>query len=1077
MQGRRYGNSNNQAGAFGANTGFGGFGSTQSTTPAFGAANNTTTGGMFGSNNTSSPFGGANNTTSAFGANNSTTAGGGLFGSQPKPATPSLFGAGTNTQAPAASGGLFGNTNTASTGFGSNTGTGAFGASNNTATGGGLFGNTANKPAFGGFGSTPAATTGFGGTNTTTGFGGSNTAGGLFGNQQQQQPQQQQQQQQPASNPFGASTQTNNTSTAFGGFGGQQQQQPQQSSGLFGQKPPATGGLFGSAPASTGTTGTSLFGQAPAANTTPFGANNNATGGGLFGAAPKPATGGGLFGSQPAAAANPSTSLFGGLGGQQNNQNQTNTGGLFNQPKPGGLFGNAGAQNQNTGGLFSGSTNQGGGLFGNAGQTQPTQQSSFGSSLLGNSQQGQQQQGLTASINDQSAFGTSMFANLASPQITNPGPLATPLSSSIKQKKSAILPMYKLNPASATRANTPKRGFGFSYSTYGSPSSGASSTVATPLSSSLGSGLGRALNRSMSVSNLRRSFSTEDSILAPGAFSASPNSRNYGSIGSMKKLVINRSLRNELFSPPPKESGSPSSQAGILKKRVSFDANTVGGNGVTNGLSSPLKSVQNSHATPSAEELGYLRSPKRVNVDGSANGISEPEMEQVKGNELAVVHENEPPSPTPAQKNAPAKPDSLADQEPGRYWMEPSKKEIQAMNRVQRSKVSNFTVGREGVGQIVFNVPVDLTSIDLDTIFENIVILEVRSATVYPDVAKKPPMGKGLNVPSTISLQNSWPRSRDKRYPSGEKAGAAFERHVARLKRVTDTQFIDYNKETGVWTFTVEHFTTYGLEYDDDEEPEGSSELTELDTPTADAQTSIPRTEESFDSEVSPTNSDPEDTFEFKKRKVLPGAFDNQEIFEDDAEMEDEYDQDRQSFLDERSVGSRSGDDEPVDQDDVFQDDESVRSGDHEMVGSFPQTDATAELNATSQQNEQPSPARTPGELLKARLRASRNAASPAKRQIPIEDDWLESLQQTISPRKQDRMVLKDLRANGLDLTEVEKEDAQLNRSRMVSDGKGFATSIDLMNSLFGEAKRPSKAKVSAQARPQGFQVGLLSCA
>ena len=44
-------------------------------------------------------------------------------------------------------------------------------------------------------------------------------------------------------------------------------------------------------------------------------------------------------------------------------------------------------------------------------------------------------------------------------------------------------------------------------------------------------------------------------------------------------------------------------------------------------------------------------------------------------------------------------------------------------------------------------------------------------------------------------------------------------------------------------------------------------------------------------------------------------------------------------------------------------------------------------------------------------------------------------------------------------------------RSRVVSDGRGFATSIDLMNSLFGQTKSPVKAaKVSA--KPKGFEVG-----
>ena len=86
-----------------------------------------------------------------------------------------------------------------------------------------------------------------------------------------------------------------------------------------------------------------------------------------------------------------------------------------------------------------------------------------------------------------------------------------------------------------------------------------------------------------------------------------------------------------------------------------------------------------------------------------------------------------------------------------------------------------------------------------------------------PNSAKKPPRGKGLNVPSTISLQNSWPRGKDKRTPVGEKTGPRLKKHIDRLQKVPNTKFVNYEKDTGVWTFQVDHFTTYALDLDDDE--------------------------------------------------------------------------------------------------------------------------------------------------------------------------------------------------------------------------------------------------------------------
>nr|5CWW_A Chain A, Nucleoporin NUP145N [Thermochaetoides thermophila DSM 1495]5HB5_A Chain A, Nucleoporin NUP145 [Thermochaetoides thermophila DSM 1495]5HB5_B Chain B, Nucleoporin NUP145 [Thermochaetoides thermophila DSM 1495] len=136
----------------------------------------------------------------------------------------------------------------------------------------------------------------------------------------------------------------------------------------------------------------------------------------------------------------------------------------------------------------------------------------------------------------------------------------------------------------------------------------------------------------------------------------------------------------------------------------------------------------------------------------------------------------------------------------GAYWMSPTADDIRAMNRMQRQRVVGFTVGRENVGSVQFKVPVDLSNINLDDLFGTIVILEPRSATVYPNAAKKPPMGKGLNVPALISLEHSWPRG------GPTIKGRRLERHIERLKSIPDTTFESYDPETGVWAFSVEHF-------------------------------------------------------------------------------------------------------------------------------------------------------------------------------------------------------------------------------------------------------------------------------
>ena len=833
--------------------------------------------------------------------------------------------------------------------------------------------------------------------------------------------------------------------------------------------------------------------------------------------APKPAnTGGGLFGNTNTNNSNTGGGLFSGFGNNNNNANQNQ------QSQGGGLFANTNNQQQKPGGLFGNiTTNTGGGLFGNlgnnnnqqggnslfGGNNQQQQQSgglfgnttnNQGPSLFGSQQQQQQPQQqqnafapppvFNASLTDPgSAYGSpSIFSGLPPPPVSV-GPIATPINVKQKLKKSAILPHYRMSPNAASRLVTPqKRGFGFSYSTYGTPGS-ASSNASTPggLSSSLLFGsVGRGLGKSLSTSNLRRSFDSDgESILTPGAFSA--GSSRYGGTGSLKRLTIDRSLRTDLFGDkgtpaalPGPDKNDQSKQPSILKKKVSFDASTVGGN-VENTNGAQVNGIngtdQDNSATPSAEEQGFLRTPSRGQGRLGAsklNGVTpQPEMEQVKGNELAIVHEDESPESTNAPAPRAPIPTSQEDQRPGGYWMKPSENEIQNMTREQKQHVSNFSVGREGCGHVEFNAPVDLTLTPINEIFGNIVSIELRSLTVYPDQSKKPALGKGLNVPSTLYLGNSWPRQRDRKTPLHEKSGPRFNKHVDRLRKVGGTEFVRYEKDTGVWVFKVPHFTTYGFDYEDDaSEAEGlqMSMLSEVpDTPTPKSRaikdertlTATHPTQRSYAStnESSHVSSGPDDTFQFRKNKVLPGAFDEEPLSDDDYEMQ-EVNHDAESFLDERLAASRSdsGEDEPSEIEDngeveersfVLHDVDDVR--DMEMAGTFPSMDAD---DADHQA------------LLNLGF------GTPAKATFNVDDDWADALQRTISPRKQDRQALRETQANfPEDLDEREKTPAKLSRGK---ESPKLDNHIQLMNSLWEkEGARRTGLNKKQVARGKGLKV------
>lgn len=1092
-QGRRFGNASGQPGAFGVSSGFGGFGQTN-TGGSFGQPP-TSGGGIFGSG--ISTFGGTATTSGGFNGGGGGNAGGGIFGANNTAKPTGIFGT-TSTTSAQPNTGIFGTSN--QSGFGTSNTTPGFGGSN----AGGLF--TGNqqppqKPNFIFNGVTGSNNTfPSGGTNPTN-----NAGSSIFGSQ--------------PNNAFGGGQQPQQgtTTNPFGAFGGNQGQAPAGTSpfGGFGNNNQGAkpGGLFGQAPGA-GDGGNIFGGQ----NTQPQPGSGNIFGGGTGN---QPGSGGGLFGQKPVSTgtglfgANPTntTSVLGGGSGfpsltnTNNNQNQGT--GLFGannqtqQPKPSGLFGTTGTS---TGaGLFNSAQQPpGGSIFGTQGSNNPSQPTGlFGTSNNAASTGGfsqpnvlQPPQPQLATLENSPYGNSSIFYGLPPVPQMNLGPVATPITTTQKSKKSTVLPLSKINPLQASRHVTPqKRGFGFSYSSYGTPSS----TLSTPGGlggSLLSSSIGRGLGKSLSTSNIRQAYdnSEESSILSPGAFSA--GSSRFAGAGSLKKLVIDRTLRTNLFSSP---NGTPSAssekfdqlrQPGILKKKVSFDASTVGGNGSgqdnaeSNGSNGFAIQNGNNNATPSAQEQGFLRSPLRgQSRSGTSkpNGKAfEPEMQQVKGNELAIVHEDGSPEPLGGSVNRLPVSVPQGDPVPGAYYMHPSRQELDRMPREDLKHLSGFTIGRENCGHVDFDEPVDLTLTSLDEIYVQIALIELRSLTIYPESATKPAVGKGLNVPSTISLHNSWPRGKDRRTPSQEKSGPRLNKHIDRLRKVSDTEFVRYEIDTGTWVFKVAHFTTYALEFDDTGSEGDSLQTSTLsdappDTPTpnyrAPRDEYTPRADDSVlqssivSDEQSLTSSGPDDTFEFRKKK-LPGAFDGPGLFDDDLEMEEPSDN-YQSFLDERLASpSDSGADEPSELQDLNQVLDSsliAPDDDLEMAGSFPRA-GSRDANANADE----------GLLPKSILKVARqdHFGNGTPQRFNPSGDWVEDLQRTISPRKQDRQALREIQGHVLEDQGDSREGTPKAAWKPNGASTKLATSIDLMNSLFGqeEARRIGRG-VKQTAKGKGFEV------
>jgi hypothetical protein len=97
---------------------------------------------------------------------------------------------------------------------------------------------------------------------------------------------------------------------------------------------------------------------------------------------------------------------------------------------------------------------------------------------------------------------------------------------------------------------------------------------------------------------------------------------------------------------------------------------------------------------------------------------------------------------------------------------------------------------------------------------------------IYPDETKKPPVGEGLNKEAIVILHRVWPVDKNTNRPICDPIKLMNMRYDKKIEKMTiqmDAKFLDYNFETGSWTFEVKNFSNYGLKADDSENDENRS--------------------------------------------------------------------------------------------------------------------------------------------------------------------------------------------------------------------------------------------------------------
>ncbi|KAL8292707.1 hypothetical protein RQP46_001319 [Phenoliferia psychrophenolica] len=695
-------------------------------------------------------------------------------------AAPSLFGqpaapAFGQQAAPAfgqpAAGGLFGQP--AATGFGATSAAPSlFGQPAQQPAQGGLFGGGGSTfgqpavsaaPAFGGFGAAapkPAGSFTFGQQPAAAA-----PAAGVFGQQPQQQGLFGQQSQAPAAGGlFGQPAQAPGAAGGFS-FGGASAAAPAKP--LFG----ATGSTFGQPAAAAPKPGGFSFGApaAPAAGGSLFGQPQQQAGG--FGA--PPAAGGGLFGGgstfgQPAQQQAPASTFGAGMFGAK--------------PAAAPLFGSAPAPS----------------LFGQPQQqAQPQQpslfgggQSTFGSTFGAQSTAAPPQQSAYAQADDANAYGSRpLFANSTSSTAATPD----------AKKKPPLFTAFKGTPINRSSTKiTRMRGFGNSTSTASPSASGSPSLMFSTNSHSSSNG---ALGSPHRGSPLRLvnglGDETSAGAMSPHAFVSRPN---------VKKLVINQKTASpDPSGAPPRSansSGAAAASTSALRPKVTFNPELD----VSRGSPTPFQdegldeSYGPGDATPvkrsggSSSNLFPTPLPSNGVSNGNGNGIS-----NGNGDSPFASHRHSP-APTSSTPAAPKH---------GNYISSPSIATLQSLPSSSLRAVPNLTVSRLGYGSVAFLDPVDLTTLDsVRDLLGEIIVLEDRNATVYPDATRfpKPDEGKGLNVPAVITLEKCWPVDKATRQPIKEKDHPRMSAHIKRLQRLPDTEFISFDPATGTWVMEVKGF-------------------------------------------------------------------------------------------------------------------------------------------------------------------------------------------------------------------------------------------------------------------------------
>eukprot|EP01023_Acetabularia_acetabulum_P057094 TRINITY_DN6636_c0_g1_i3.p2 TRINITY_DN6636_c0_g1~~TRINITY_DN6636_c0_g1_i3.p2 ORF type:complete len:245 (+),score=48.16 TRINITY_DN6636_c0_g1_i3:154-888(+) len=165
------------------------------------------------------------------------------------------------------------------------------------------------------------------------------------------------------------------------------------------------------------------------------------------------------------------------------------------------------------------------------------------------------------------------------------------------------------------------------------------------------------------------------------------------------------------------------------------------------------------------------------------------------------------------------------------YYIRPSVAQLATMARFggeqELAHVTNFTVGCEGLGSVLFLEPVDVRGMDVCALVR---IIKGGLEVFYDTESDAPEAGTSLNKPAEVTLLQIYYQDPQTKQPSTDQVGIEkFRRKLEKACKKQNSEMVSYSAELQEWKFRVKHFSKYGIAWEMPEKEWRTGSFTETE--------------------------------------------------------------------------------------------------------------------------------------------------------------------------------------------------------------------------------------------------------